>query len=277
MSPRSDDRRLVRGPSFWPRWATADFRRLPDFWIIGAMKAGTSSLFHYICQHPDIRAPFRKETHYLGYGQAHGRSERWYRAHFPLRTRPGSGSSDLTGEATPGYMFRPEIAPLIKRMRPDAKLIVVLRDPVERAISQYFHEVRMGRERLPIEEAMLREDERLAHARACGAAGHETLLHASYKARSRYAEQLGEWLAHFPQDQILILWTRDLANAPEQTMERTFGFLGLSMPDRPLEFAVRNAAPRPAEVPEGVRAHLRRHFAPHDAQLGDMLGCALPW
>ena len=228
LRSRSDDRRLVRGRAFRRRRLTAPLRAVPDFFVVGAMKSGTSSLFHYLCQHPLVAAPLRKEVHYFSHGRHLGKTDGWYRAHFPLRVRMAPGA--ITGEATPDYMYDPEVPARLAAMAPRARLIVILRDPVERAISHYHHEVRMGREYLPIEEAMAVEEERLASARAAGPEGRETWMHACYKARGRYAEQIERLRATFPPERILILGNNLLFRDPEQVMAQTLGFLGLPYP-----------------------------------------------
>ena len=103
MAPRAVDRRLARGRGFAFARATAGLRALPDFLVLGAMKAGTSSLFHHLTRHLQVRGPLRKEVHYFGHGQRAGRSLGWYRAHFPRRL-PLRGAW-ITGEATPDYLY----------------------------------------------------------------------------------------------------------------------------------------------------------------------------
>lgn len=274
MEPRQDDRRLQRGRRFGIRRATAPLRALPDFYVLGAMKSGTSSLFDYICQHPDVAPPFRKETHYLTLGWREGRSTGWYRAHFPVRAL---SSGKLTGEATPDYLFEAAALGRLKTMRPDAKVMVVLRDPVERAISQYRHEVRMGRETLTLEEAITREDERIALAEATGSEGLETLLHASYKRRGQYADQLEHLFGLFPRNQVLVLWSADLFEHPRATMGRVFAFLGLPPATGDMSFGVKNAAPGSGSAPAAVVAALKAHYEPHNARLAALLGQPVPW
>jgi hypothetical protein len=275
MPPRRDDPRLKRDRRFVLRRASAAFRMTPSFFILGAMKAGTSSLFDYLCQHPDILPPLRKEVHFFTRGWDAGKGFDWYRAHFPRRARRRRGC--LTGEATPGYLYDPEVPRRIARHRPDAKLIVVLRNPVDRAISQYLHETRFGRETLPLEEAMTREDERLARAASAGDAGQETLLHASYKRRGEYAPQISRVLEHFDRDQLLVLTSDELFADPRAATLACFEFLGLPAPQAALRFGIANAAPSRVEIHPVLRARLERHFAPHNRELARLLRRDLPW
>jgi hypothetical protein len=275
LQPRRDDRRLVREDGFRLRLLTAPLRALPHFLIVGAMKSGTSSLFHCIRQHPMVASPFRKEVHYFSHGVRHGRGDGWYRAHFPLRMRLRPGT--LTGEATPDYMFdREAVAGLAARL-PRARLIVILRDPVERAISHYFHECRMGREYLPLEQALAVEDERLEAARHLGEAGVETLMHASYKARGRYAEQLETLRRHVPPERILVLGSATLFRTPERALGEVFDFLGLPPPPSPPRLEVKNAGTNRTEVSDAVREGLAETFRDDNERLFALLGRKLDW
>ncbi len=140
---------------------------LPDFVIIGAQKGGTSSLYQYLAQHPDVGARPEKEVHYFGW--AYGRGEPWYRANFPTATyrvalrQALTRRRILTGEATPYYLFHPRVPDGCARSCPRLDLIVLLRNPVDRAVSSYKHQVRQGRESLAVRGgASNAEQERLA-------------------------------------------------------------------------------------------------------------------
>ena len=113
--------------------------RLPDFVIIGAQRCGTSSLYSYLIEHPQIAPATRKELHYFDLNYAAG--DEWYRSQFPqFPDTPFDGRLTVTGEASPYYLFHPMAAERCASVVPDAKLIVMVRDPVERAYSHYHHE-----------------------------------------------------------------------------------------------------------------------------------------
>lgn len=216
------------------RTRSGRFRTLPDALIIGAQRCGTSSLYKYLGRHPNVAPSLRKEIEYFTI--EHHRGEAWYRAHFPLRWRRRlaelRGRPWLTFEATPDYLFDPRAPQRVRELLPQVKLIVVLRDPVVRAVSQYHHNARLRQEKLPLAEALAAEEERLEGAY------QEVIDHPqsralelrrySYVARGRYAEQLERWRRLFPPDQIMVVRSADLFDATGDTFGRILDFLGLS-------------------------------------------------
>ncbi len=122
------------------RHLTAPFRVLPDFVVIGAQRSGTTSLYNNLVEHPQIASCIRKEVHY--FDAYFERGSYWYRGHFPRaaelrRLARRHGAPVLTGEATPMYLFDPPCRRRLAELVPDAKLLVLLRDPVAREYSQY--------------------------------------------------------------------------------------------------------------------------------------------
>ena len=184
----------VRAVLRTPVWAfgtvTARLRPLPDFLIVGAQKAGTTALYAYLRRHPSITGPSWKEVSY--FDRHYLRGPAWYRGNFPLRSR-----GRIVGEASPSYLFHPDAAERAAALVPGARVIALVRDPVERAHSHYQHEVALGREPLPFEEALEREEERLAGELERMRADAGYFSHAwwnyTYLARGRYAEQLERW------------------------------------------------------------------------------------
>lgn len=203
--------------------ATSRWRPLPDFLVLGAQKAGTTALYAYLRWHPGITGPSWKEVSF--FDRHWWRGEAWYRGQFPLR--PGKR---LVGEASPSYLFHPLAPERARSLVPDAKLIVLLRNPVDRAYSHYQHEVALGREPLSFEDALAAEEERtrgeverlVSDPRAFSRAwwGH------TYVARGRYAEQLERWLEAFPREQLLVVATEELGERPAETYARVLRFLG---------------------------------------------------
>ncbi len=131
------------------RMLSANKRALPDFLIIGAQKSGTTSLYSYLARHPNILPAYgKKEVHFWDIPKNYKKGLLWYRAHFPL-IKELQDAAVITGEKTPNYLEDPETIRKIKEDCPAAKIIILLRNPVERTISNYFMKVRRGFEKLP--------------------------------------------------------------------------------------------------------------------------------
>ena len=149
--------------------ATSPLRRWPDFLIIGTQRGGTTSLYEYLCRHPQVSPATEKEIHYFDFQTARGPA--WYRAHFPWRFP----RTRITGEASPFYLFHPRVPRLVRDLLPAVRLIVLLRDPVERAHSHFRLQKRAGIERLAtFEEALEAEPARLEGEREKMAASRIT-------------------------------------------------------------------------------------------------------
>lgn len=255
---------------------------LPDYLVIGAMKAGTSSLHAYLSEHPQVMAWPRKEIHY--FDREYGRGSYWYRRNFPTRRavaerRASLGRSVAVGETTPCYLFHPAVAARVHRLLPEARLIVLLRDPVTRAFSHYRQLVRRGLESLSFAAALDAEDERLAGAEqalASGPIGHdEAHVHYSYRARGRYLEQLQRYFELVPAERILVLKSEEMFRDPQATLDQAFAFLGLD-PWRLVDASVRNQGPEDAG-PIPCEAMLRAYFEPHNRRLCEFLGRDMSW
>jgi hypothetical protein len=255
-------------------WVTSPFRPLPDFLVLGAQKAGTTALYEYLRRHPQITGPSWKEVSFFDRHWARG--ERWYRGNFPnlARTR-----EKLVGEASPSYVFHPLAPQRVQEVVPDARLIVLVRNPVDRALSQYNHEAALGREPLPFEEALDAEEERLRGEQERMAAdpryfSREWWSH-TYQARGRYAEQLERWLAVFPREQLLILPTDDLGSDPAQAHAQVLEFLGAS-PQR-LDSYPRVYEREYEPMKPETRERLAAEFEAPNRRLYELLGRDLGW
>jgi len=263
------------------RLATASRRVLPDFLIIGTMKGGTTSLYDYLCQHPSVVSAYRKEVHF--FDMHYTRGTRWYRANFPTHGELSMhGRGAVTGEATPYYLFHPAGPTRLSRLLPEAKLIAVLRNPVDRAVSHYFHSVRTGMESRPIEHA-LRYDQPILKSESAKLMvdGYESDKHRmwSYIARGHYADQLEAYLQVYPREQLLVLRSEDLFSVPQSAVDQTTRFLGLE--DMRLHHKeVRNEgtyskSDDPLSAP--LRQQLTDYFRPHNTRLSELLGQDFVW
>jgi len=271
--------KLRKNPRLFFWWhfhrATTALRVLPDFLVIGVMKGGTTSFFNYLARHPQIRPPFRKEIKFfdIHYSQGLG----WYRAHFPMRFKMKPGT--LTGEATPYYIFHPTAPQRIAKVLPEAKLIALLRNPVDRAYSHYNHMVRVGREPLAFEEAIQQEARRLSGeeekivADPCYSTFNH--LHYSYLARGRYLEQLEKWFSVLPRGQMLIVASEELYTSPASAYRQAVEFLGLSA-WQPADFHVYKQGVY-EEMPAATRKHLVDYYRPYNRALYDYLNRDFDW
>jgi hypothetical protein len=258
------------------RQPTAPYRALPDFLVIGAQRAGTSSLYKYLGQHPSVVPSLRKEVGY--FSRYYGRGVDWYRSHFPLRAWSSSRRRDgglRSFEATPDYLLHPLAAARSSALLPDARFIVLLRDPVARAWSHHQHMVRLGFEDLSFADAIAAEDERIAADLEAIASdpGHDpkAFLRYSYVARGRYAEQLERWFAAYPRDRFLLVPSARLYRDTADVYDEIVAFLGLPQ-WRPASFPNHSARAGSTDepVPEPLRDVLLERFAPDAAALRSM-------
>ena len=255
---------------------------LPDFLIIGAMKAGTSSLYAYLSQHPQVMGPSHKEVHFFDH--SHARGAYWYRRHFPtlheVKARERRcGSPIRVGEATPYYLYHPAAAARIYALLPRASLIVLLRDPVARAFSHYRHVQRQGLEPLSFTEALAAEGERLAGSEEALLSGRRARMLAhqrySYRSRGLYLGQLQRYFERMPAAQILVIRSEDMFANPQAAVDEVIAFLGLES-WRLSDSAARNQAPEGETIIPG-ETELRRFFEPHNRRLADFLGRDMGW
>ncbi len=249
------------------RLATATLRRRPDYLVIVAMKSGTSSLHASLADHPNMHAPAVKEVHY--FSRFYERGPTWYRSNFPHRALGG-----VTGEATPYYLFHPLVPERAQGLLPAARLVVILRDPVERAFSHYRHMVRDGTEKLVFEEALDAEPERLApgwKALSRGCDPDAGFMRFSYTARGLYADQLERWYEHFEHDQILVVPSDALFTDPRPALETIMAFVGLDPGHAPTEIEQRHIG-QPGTIAPETRARLEATFAESNRRLRELTG-----
>lgn len=239
---------------------------LPSVLVLGAQKAGTTALFAYLAQHPLFLKPLTKEIHYWDLHVEH-RSYDWYLGHFPHRPRQGGV---VTGEATPSYLYHPLVPERLSGKDAGLRFVVLLRNPVQRAISHYHHEVRLGRETLDPLTAIRAEPGRLD--------GQDSSLAQrmafSYVDRGRYAVQVERWLSRFDRDRFIFLSWERLLCSPREAMAEVFSFLGIGEFDvAPL---VRNAATYATPADE-VTNELRRLLEPDVLRLRSLKVLDAPW
>ena len=202
-------------------------RPLLDFMIVGTQKGGTNALYRYLREHPQIGMSSIKEVHLFDAPEYRGE---WTAQEIDERYRPffeHCPEAALRGEATPIYLFFPEIARELANYNPELKLIVLLRDPMERAISHYYMEKNRDAEHRPLWRALLREHRALRRCTDPRAPGSAMRV-CSYRARGLYSLQLRNLYRYFDRDHVLLLHTHDLREDHDTTLNRTLEFLGVS-------------------------------------------------
>ena len=269
------------------RGATSSLRLLPDFLVIGTQRGGTSALYHYVRTHPFIKPATTSDTHF--FEKKYHKGLAWYRGHFPTRIERGAWLSlrrhpFLTGEASSSYLFYPHTPRRVAEVLPSAKLIVLLRNPVDRAYSQYFHARELGHETLPFEEAIQHEEERTARERA-KIVQHadyysDEYTHRSYLSRGIYVEQLQAWMSLFPAEQFLILKSEDFYADPVTAFKQVSAFLNLPRAEprlRKQDYVRYSHNTYFSRMDAGLRRRLAGYFEPHNARLYDFLGIDFGW
>lgn len=187
----------------------------PNFIIAGVSKAGTTSLWHYLSTHPKVFMPDKNGVNFFSSDANFSLGIDWYKAQF---RNPGAGG--LIGESSPVYSLYSYVPERIYRFNNTVKLIFVVRNPVDRAYSHYWHSVRDGYESLSFENAIAIEDERIHvsdhHMRAF-----------SYLSRGFYCNQINNFLQYFPSDQILTVIFEDMVQDKSSSLGEVYEFLGL--------------------------------------------------
>lgn len=187
-----------------------------DFWIIGAQKSGTTALFEYLGEHPDIFVPVTKEVHFFIRDELYEQGNRYFGPLFG-----DAPDQVILGAADVDLMFCSHHAHRVHAYNPEIQLLAVLRNPVDRAYSGYWFARRLGFEDAEtFEEALSREEERKKGS-------YFEQMKLTYLSRGYYAEQLSQFLAVFDRDQLRVILTEDLRRDPEATLESTLQWLGL--------------------------------------------------
>jgi hypothetical protein len=272
---------------------------LPTFFVAGAMKSATSSLAAWLGAHPDVHIPPNKEVRFFDEDRSWALGEAWYRAAFA-----GAGDATAIGDASPSYMFHRGAPSRMASLVPGARLVVCLRDPVERAHSHFWHNHALGIEQRPLERALTAELD----------GAEPPWSHPGFLWRGRYLPQLERLLAHYDRGSLLVLLTDDLERHPIDAYRAAATHIGVDasyVPDvvgttvnpasdfraprvfhamsrhrlwrwipAPIRPRVGRAFRRRREyppLPADLRDRLRAWFAPDDEALASWLGRDLPW
>ena len=255
---------------------------LPDFLVIGAGKGGTTFLYHLLGQHPLVEPAAAKEPHF--FDNLYDEGIEWYRQNFPT-PRQKDGRTTITGEATP-FMFSPQVPGRVARVVPEARLIALLRNPVDRAYSSYQQMVRRGGTTRTFEEVI--EEEKallLTSPQLDGYRREEYLAAADDEAISKglidkglYVDHLSRWSEHFDREQMLVLKSEDFFARPQEILRQVFAFLDLPEwePD-PSVFERKRNSRKYEKMDPDMRRRLEEYFEPHNKRLYEYLGRDLGW
>jgi len=234
----------------------------PDFLIIGAKKSATSAIYKFLTEHPQVLPCVRKEMHFFSLHYSKGIE--WYLSHFyPIKKNIRTGQIYLTGEASPGYLGNEQAAARIRQDFPKIKLIVSLRNPIDRAVSDYYHRFQTAKnEHCSLEEALDIHD--FTHS-------------AKYLNRGKYFRGMKPWMEVFPdRKQWLILKYEDLISEPVEFRKKLFSFL--EIPDRAnIDFTQKIYANKYPKITEEKRKQLNDYFKLSNQRLENFLGMSFDW
>jgi len=275
--PKLNPYKIFR-PGFF-RAITAPFRVHPDFVIIGAAKSGTTSLYNYLIRHPSIFPASWKEIHYF---DTHMTG--WYRSNFPtifykFYIKKIKKQRFITGEATPYYLYHPLAAQRMAKTIHDVKLIVMLRNPIDRAYSHYNHTLRNGDESLSFEEAVKNEKNRLVGEKEKILQDENYVSNAqrgfSYLERGMYYDQLKVWMECFPKKQFLILKFEEFQKDTQESLNQIYDFLGIKKYEQTV--LKKHNVGEYKEMKPSLRKFLREYFENQNQKLYDLLKINFEW
>jgi len=257
------------------RRVTSLFRMMPTFINIGEAKCGTTSLYNYTIKHPNILPAFKKEVHFFDLSFDKGIN--YYRSFFPTSLK---NKECITGEKTPYYLIHPLVPKRIAETFPLVKLILLLRNPIDRAFSHYHQQFSRNYETMSFEDAIKNEESRLEgeEEKMIDNSHYQSYSHRhhSYLKRGRYYQNIKKWLEYFPKNQFLILTTEELKVNPNETMNRVFDFLELSSYEIK-EIPKVKVGTYTENMNKETRSKLEEYFKPHNEELYKFLNKDLGW
>jgi hypothetical protein len=255
----------------------------PSFIVVGAQRCGTTSLYRALMRHPNVLPPnLHKGVNYFDVNYQQGWN--WYLGHFPRRSQSDAiksrtGHEAITFESSGYYMHHPWAPQRACADLPDVKIVVMVRDPVERAYSAYKHEFARGFETENLDRALDLEDDRvepeLARMLADESYQSQVYRHQAYRRRGLYAEQIRAFIERLGRESVHIVDSHDFFTTPEREFSGLVDFLDLPA-FTPSTFDRYNARPS-GGMPEAARDRLRAEFAEPDAQLAALLGGPPSW
>lgn len=263
----------------------------PSFLIIGAQKAGTTSLHYYLNRHPRLAGSFPKEANYFSRHIYHGKDITWYRQRFTSLTKPDA----LFFESTPNYMNSESVAQEIAKQYPDIKLIMILRDPVERAFSGWNMYRRYTPKQIVRKKAL---KGKLPENRVYKYLFENRSTFPSFRKiieteqefiskgdpngpfilrKGLYADQIKTYYKYFDESQILILGFGDLTARPNETCNHILKFLSVEGPEFQHKIRTKNKGTYTSKIPEADKKLLQEFYKEPNRQLKELLGRELNW
>ena len=257
---------------------SSPLRVLPDLIVIGVVRSGTTSLYHYLSQHPSIVKSTYDELGYFDSNYKLGLN--WYKSFFPSifekKKVIQKNKKFMTYDVTPFYIYHEKAPQRIHQILPNSKLIVILRNPIDRSYSNYcMGDPREKRKKKTFEEVIVDEKKILNKINKNNVDEYYNFVHTSMLARGFYAEQLENWYKIFSKDQILIIKSEEFATETNKIMNNIFDFLGLSHYDIP-DNSKKNKLHYEVMKKE-TRIDLIEFFRPYNEKLYSLIGRNFNW
>ena len=252
---------------------SSPIRVLPNVIVIGVVRSGTTSLYHYLAQHPSISKSAYDELGYFDSNYELGLN--WYKSLFPTifekKKLEQKNKKFITYDVTPFYIYNEKVPIRIKKIIPNSKLILILRNPVDRAYSNYF----ITNQKKKFEDVIIEEKEILKTIKEKNGEEYYKFVHTSLLARGFYAEQLERWYKIFPENQIFIVKSEDFAVKTNKIMNKIFNFLELE--DFDIIDDTKKNKIRYEPMKEETRRELIEYFRPYNEKLYSMINRNFDW
>ena len=252
---------------------TASSRVLPNFIIIGTVRSGSTSLYYNLCEHPSIIPAAYDEIGFFDSNFHLGLN--WYRSMFPtekeMKRIKEKTKFAITGEDTPFYFWKKETVDRITKAIPNSKLIVIFRNPVDRAYSNYYLGIRAGTEKSTFEEAI---DEEISFIK--NHSFRECVdRKRSYLSKGFYGKQFEIWEKKFNEKKLHVISTEDMKKQPQETMSKVFKFLEIP------EYNIKNPQKQKSviyeKMNEDTRKRLLEFYGPHNEELFNKINQRFDW
>jgi len=263
---------------------TGRFHVIPDFYIIGAAKCGTSALYDYLIQHPSVYSAVTKEPRF--FDKYYGKGLNWYKVLFPLKVTKFFITKILqkdfvTGEATPRYLDHPHAPKRIQSITPNAKFIILLRNPADRIFSHYNMRKSSKKETLPLHDALKLEAKRtkdeFEHMVKDENYYSLDYYHHSYLDRSIYINKLERWMKVFPKEQFLIIQSEIFFSNSDKVLQNVLKFLKLPEFHLKEYSKIDTGKYKKSKMDPSLRIQLLEQFVSHNEKLYSFLGTRFDW